>query len=82
MRVKAASLASLGIPAVKKRSRVIVETRSVGGVLYQCELVRCGNTRCKRCVSRAVHGPYWYRYSWSAKRKCLVSTYIGKKWKP
>jgi hypothetical protein len=76
------SLASLGVPSVKKRSRVIVETRTVRGVLYQRELVRCGNKRCNRCGVRAVHGPYWYRYSWSTARKCLVSTYIGKKWKP
>lgn len=82
MRVKGASLASLGIPPVKKRSRVIVEARAVRGVLYQRELVRCGNTRCKRCGVRAVHGPYWYRYAWSTKRKRLVSKYIGKKWKP
>jgi hypothetical protein len=69
----------MGKPAKKRRRRrVIVETRTVFGVLYQRELVRCGNKRCNRCRLRAVHGPYWYSYRWSKLKRRLVSKYVGK----
>lgn len=65
-----------------KRSRVVLESRGETEGLYQLELVRCGNERCKRCKRRATHGPYWYLYQWQPGRRVntgrLRSIYVGK----
>jgi hypothetical protein len=55
-------------------SKVICETRQVGNVTYQLELVRCGKRTCRRCP----HGPYWYAYFWNYTTGRTRSIYVGK----
>jgi hypothetical protein len=57
--------------------RIVLEKRSIAGITYQRELVRCGKPRCKRCP----HGPYWYAYFWDAlagRHGRTKSQYVGK----
>ena len=57
----------------RKRGRLVVETRTWNGRLFQRELVHCNKARCRTCP----HGPYWYSV---AKRRDgrTFSRYVGK----
>lgn len=52
----------------------VVESRQVGNVTYQLELVRCGKASCRKCP----HGPYWYAYFWNENTRRTKSVYVGK----
>lgn len=57
----------------RNRGRLVVESRTWNGRLFQRELVHCNKARCRTCP----HGPYWYSV---AKRRDgrTFSKYVGK----
>jgi len=59
----------------KKKNRELVERQSIGNMIYQLEMVKCGKERCK-CTRGQLHGPYWYAYQRQGEK--FKSTYIGK----
>lgn len=59
------------LPLIEHRDREIVEQRTINGVSYQLEKVKCGKN-CHGCP----HGPYWYAYFRRGGK--VVSRYIGK----
>lgn len=78
----------------KPKGRIVVESRSIdadpqhpwkGTITMQRELVNCGKKKCRKCRTRASHGPYWYAYRQQEyqgrNREAKTRTaYIGKRY--
>ncbi len=65
------------MPPKKDKARSTVETvgASDDGVCFRCEMVSCGNPRCKQCKDAPSHGPYWYAYAFIEQR--TITAYVG-----
>ncbi len=77
--ISALLAAQLEIPLVQKANREVIDRRSLKGVSFQLERVKCGKKTCK-CAKGELHGPYWYAYWRNGKR--VNSKYIGRSLKP
>lgn len=59
-----------------QQGREVAESKQVGRVTYQAELIKCGKSNCRCATEGKLHGPYWYGYRKQGQK--LKSWYVGK----